>query len=310
MFAIRFRSTDTFFSPNLSSTSRVMLYRRIAERVERIAPFLEYDPDPYLTISGGRLVWMQDVYTTSTRYPYSTQIRGVNYIRNAVKVTIDAYHGKTTFHVVDPSDPIAQTVGKVFPGLLKPLEVMPEGLRTRLRYPQQIFTLQAAMFATFHMLNPAVFYNREDQWEIPSFDVGGKPTPMHPYYTIMKLPGETGAEYIQMLPFTPRGKDNLASWMVARSDGANYGKLAVFQFPKQTVIFGPRQIADRINQNQEIAPQITLWNPQGSEVAQGALLVIPIEESLIYIRPLDLRASGGQIPAVQETSKWWHFGRR
>ena len=299
MFAIRFRSTDTFFSPNLSTESRVMLYRRIAERVERIAPFLEYDPDPYLTISGGRLVWMQDVYTTSSRYPYSTPMRGLNYIRNAVKVTIDAYHGTTVFHVVDPNDPIAQTVGKMFPGLLRPLDAMPEDLRTRLRYPQQIFSIQAVMFATYHMLNPAVFYNREDQWEIPAFDVGGQPQSMHPYYTIMKLPGEAGPEYIQMLPFTPRQKDNLAAWMVARSDGANYGKLAVFQFPKQTVIFGPKQVAARISQDQVIAPQITLWNQQGSEVIQGTLLVIPIEESLIYIRPLYLRAAGGQIPELK-----------
>ena len=299
MFAIRFRSTDTFFSPNLTTGSRVMMYRRVADRVKRIAPFLRYDPDPYLAISDGALVWMQDVYTTSQRYPYSTTTSGMNYIRNSIKVTIDAYHGKTTFHVVDPSDPIAQTVGKVFPGLLKPLEAMPEGLRTRLRYPQQIFAMQASMFATFHMVNPAVFYNREDQWEIPAFEVGGNPTPMHPYYTIMKLPGEAGAEYIQMLPFTPRGKDNLASWMVARNDGANYGKLAVFQFPKQTVIFGPRQVAARINQDQTISPQITLWNQQGSEVIQGQLLVIPIEESLIYIRPLYLKAAGGQIPELK-----------
>src|SRR5688500_2073559 len=299
MFAIRFRSTDTFFSPNLTTERRGMMYRRVEERGKRIAPFLRYDPDPYLAISDGALVWMQDVYTTSQRYPYSTTARGVNYIRNSIKVTIDAYHGKTTFHLVDPSDPIAQTVGKVFPGLLKPLETMPEGLRTRLRYPQQIFAMQASMFATFHMMNPAVFYNREDQWEIPSFDVGGTPTPMHPYYTIVKLPGEAGAEYIQMLPFTPRGKDNLASWMVARNDGANYGKLAVFQFPKQTVIFGPRQVAARINQDQAISPQITLWNQQGSEVIQGQLLVIPIEESLIYIRPLYLKAAGGQIPELK-----------
>jgi uncharacterized membrane protein (UPF0182 family) len=303
MFAIRFRSTDTFFSPNLTEESRVLLYRRIADRVERVAPFLEYDPDPYLTISGGALVWMQDAYTTSPRYPYSTRYSttagAVNYIRNSIKVTIDAYNGTTTFHVVDPSDPVAQTIGKVFPGLLKPLDTMPEGLRTRLRYPQQIFALQASMFATFHMLNPAVFYNREDQWEIPSFDMAGESTPMHPYYTIMKLPGESGPEYIQMLPFTPRGKNNLAAWMVARSDGANYGKLAVFQFPKQTVIFGPRQVAARINQDQVISPQITLWNQQGSEVIQGQLLVIPIEESLIYIRPLYLRAAGGQIPELK-----------
>ncbi|MEO5896999.1 MAG: UPF0182 family protein [Vicinamibacterales bacterium] len=299
MFAIRFRSTDTFFSPNLTKESRVMLHRRIADRVRRIAPFLKYDPDPYLAISQGRLIWMQDVYTSSTRYPYSTSAGGVNYIRNAVKVTIDAYHGTTTFHVVDPNDPITKTVGKIFPELFKPLTAMPEDLRTRLRYPQQIFALQAAMFTTFHMLNPAVFYNREDQWEIPSFEVNGKPTPMHPYYTIMKLPGESGPEYIQMLPFTPRQKDNLAAWMVARSDGEHYGKLAVFQFPKQTVIFGPRQVAARINQDQAISPQITLWNQQGSEVIQGTLLVIPIEESLIYIRPLYLRAAGGQIPELK-----------
>jgi len=299
MFAIRFRSTDTFFSPNLTTASRVIMYRNIVDRVERIAPFLRFDRDPYLTISHGRLVWMLDVYTTSQRYPYSTTAGGVNYIRNAIKVTIDAYDGTTRFHVVDPADPIAQTVGKIFPGLLKPLAEMPDDIRSRLRYPQEIFALQAAMFATFHMTSPAVFYNREDQWEIPAFDVGGTSTRMHPYYTIMKLPGETGAEYIQMLPFTPRGKDNLASWMVARSDGANYGKLAVFQFPKQTVIFGPRQVAARINQDQVISPQITLWNQQGSEVIQGTLLVIPIEESLIYIRPLYLKASGGQIAELK-----------
>jgi uncharacterized membrane protein (UPF0182 family) len=299
LFALRFRSTDVFFSPNLTAESRVMMYRRIAERVQRIAPFLTYDPDPYLTISGGKLVWMQDVYTTSERYPYSTPRAGVNYIRNAVKVTIDAYDGRTTFHLLDESDPVARTIARMFPGLFQPLSAMPEDLRTRLRYPQQIFALQAAMFATFHMVNPAVFYNREDQWEVPTFDVGGQPAPMHPYYTIMKLPGESGPEYIQMLPFTPRQKDNLAAWMVARSDGANYGRLAVFQFPKQTVVFGPRQVAARISQDQVIAPQITLWNQQGSEVIQGTLLVIPIEESLIYIRPLYLRAAGGSIPELK-----------
>lgn len=299
LFAIRFKSTDTFFSPNLTSESRVLFYRRIGDRVRRIAPFLEYDPDPYLTISDRRLVWMQDVYTTTDRYPYATQAMGINYIRNAIKVTIDAYNGTTTFHVIDEDDPITQTIAKMFPGLLSPLEAMPEDLRTRLRYPQQIFAIQAAMFATYHMVNPAVFYNREDQWEIPAFEVGGQAQSMHPYYTIMKLPGESGPEYIQMLPFTPRQKDNLAAWMVARSDGENYGKLAVFQFPKQTVIFGPKQVAARISQDQAIAPQITLWNQQGSEVIQGTLLVIPIEESLIYIRPLYLRAAGGQIPELK-----------
>ncbi len=299
MFAIRFRSTDTFFSPNLTRESRVMLYRRVAERVQKIAPFLGYDPDPYIAISDGRLVWMQDAYTSSNRYPYASGTGGVNYIRNAVKVTIDAYHGTTTFHVLDTKDPITTTIGKVFPELFKPLDVMPEDLRTRLRYPQHIFALQAAMYATFHMESPAVFYNREDQWEIPAFDVGGQAHRMEPYYTIMKLPGEQEPEFIQMLPFTPRQKDNLASWMVARSDGEHYGRLSVFQFPKQTVIFGPKQVAARISQDQVIAPQITLWNQQGSEVIQGTLLVIPIEESLIYIRPLYLRAAGGRIPELK-----------
>ena len=298
MFAIRFRSTDTFFSPNLTRESRVMIYRRIAERVRRIAPFFDYD-DPYMAVSQGRLVWIHDAYLTSNRYPYSTSANGVNYIRNAIKVTIDAYHGKTTFHLLDAKNPLAQTYAKIFPGLLEPLESMPEDLRTRLRYPHTIFALQAAMFATFHMQNPAVFYNREDQWEIPAFEVGGQSERMEPYYTIMKLPHETAPEFIQMLPFTPRQKDNLAAWMVARSDGENYGRLMVFQFPKQTVIFGPRQIAARISQDQVIAPQITLWNQQGSEVIQGTLLVIPIEESLLYIRPLYLRAANGQIPELK-----------
>ena len=299
MFAIRFKSTDTFFSPNLTRESRAMFHRRISERVRKIAPFFDYDIDPYMSVSQGRLVWIQDVYLTSNRYPYSTSVGGVNYIRNAIKVTIDAYHGTATFHLLDPKNPIAQTYSKIFPGLLQPLETMPEDLRTRLRYPHGIFELQASMFATFHMQNPAVFYNREDQWEVPSFEVGGNAERMDPYYTVMKLPGESGAEYIQMLPFTPRQKDNLAAWMVARSDGAHYGKLMVFQFPKQTVIFGPRQIAARISQDQVIAPQITLWNQQGSEVIQGTLLVIPIEESLIYIRPLYLRAAGGSIPELK-----------
>jgi uncharacterized protein len=176
---------------------------------------------------------------------------------------------------------------------------MPEDLRTRLRYPQAIFALQATMFSTFHMTRPAIFYNREDQWEIASLGArGSDDRPMQPYYTIMKLPGEERAEYIQMLPYTPREKDNLAAWMVARSDGDNYGQLMVFQFPKETVIFGPRQIAARIAQDEVIAPQITLWNQQGSEVIQGALLVIPVEESLVYIRPLYLRAAGGRIPEL------------
>ena len=209
---------------------------------------------------------------------------------------------------MDPGDPIALTLQKMFPSLLKPLSAMPEGLRTRLRYPQGIFEMQARMFATYHMTNPAVFYNTEDQWEVPTIERGARGDAqlrgldreaMQPWYTIMKLPGEKDAEFIQMLPFTPRNKDNLASWMVARSDGENYGQLVIFQFPKQKVVYGPRQVIARINQDQNISPQITLWSQQGSEVIQGTLLVIPIEESLLYIRPLYLRSEGGRIPELK-----------
>jgi hypothetical protein len=301
LFAIRFRSTDTLLSPSLTAESRVLLYRRIGDRVRRIAPFLTYDKDPYLAIDQGRLIWIQDAYTTTTRYPYATPIAagGVNYIRNAIKVTIDAYHGDVRFYAIDPDDPIVRTWARIFPGLLTPREKMPEGLRTRLRYPQDIFTAQAAMYATYHMTNPAVFYNREDQWQVPVVESGAIASKMEPYSTIMRLPGGSDAEYIQMLPFTPRQKDNLAAWMVARSDGENYGRLVAFQFPKQKVIYGPRQVVARINQDQVISPQITLWNQQGSEVIQGALLVIPVEESLVYIRPLYLRAAGGRIPELK-----------
>ncbi len=300
LFTIRFRSIKTLLTNDMTAQSRVLFHRRISERVNRIAPFLAYDPDPYLAISSGRLIWIQDAYTRSPRYPYSTPVGGINYIRNSVKVTVDAYHGRTNFYLIDPKDPVAATLGKAFPGLFHPLAEMPEDLRARLRYPETIFSIQAAVLATYHMTNPAVFYNKEDQWEVPAIDdAAGRSVRMRPYYIIMKLPGETEPEFIQMLSFTPKQKDNLAAWMVARSDGEHYGKLMVFQFPKQKVVFGPRQVVARINQDQAISPQITLWNQQGSEVIQGTLLVIPIEESLIYIRPLYLRASGGRITELK-----------
>ena len=300
LFGIRFRSMKLILSDDISNESRVMFYRQLSERVAQIAPFLSYDPDPYLLISDGRLFWLQDAYTVTDRYPYSTPaVPGVNYIRNSVKATVDAYHGTVSFYLIDSKDPVALTLQQIFPDLFKPLEQMPEDMRTRLRYPERIFTLQAAMYSTYHMTNPAVFYNKEDLWEVPTIDDQPRARVMQPYYTIMKLPGEAAPEFIQMLPFTPARKDNLASWMVARSDGEHYGRMLVFQFPKQKVVFGPRQIVARINQDQAIAPQITLWNQQGSEVLQGTLLVVPIEESLIYIRPLYLRSAGGRIPELK-----------
>ena len=213
-------------------------------------------------------------------------------------MVLDAYHGRVTYYVADPGDPIVSTFGRIFPDLFQPLDRMPAALRQHLRYPEAIFGHQTTMYATYHMRNPAVFYNKEDQWEVPAIEADGDPAPMLPYYTIMKLPGQTGEEFIQMLPFTPRRKDNLAAWLSARSDGEHYGTLRVFQFPKQKVIFWPRQVVARINQDQAISPQITLWNQQGSQVIWGTLMVIPIEESLIYVRPLYLRASGGRIPEL------------
>lgn len=301
LFASRFKSFKVLLSEDLTPESRVIFHRNIMERVSTIAPFLTFDRDPYLVISDGRLYWMLDAYTATDHYPYSTRTEaGVNYIRNAVKVVIDAYHGTTTFYLADAKDPLAATLDRIFPGLLIPLDRMPESLRRHIRYPETLFGIQSAMYTTYHMTNPAVFYNKEDQWEVPAIDTAGSAAvPMEPYYTIMRLPGEKDPEFLQMLPFTPRRKDNLAAWMVARSDGSQYGRLLVFQFPKQKVVFGPRQIVARINQDQVISPQITLWNQQGSEVIQGTLLVIPIEESLIYIRPLYLRAAGGKIPELK-----------
>ena len=300
VFAAHFRHYQILLSDDIAAESRLMFDRQIRRRVAKIAPFLVLDEDPYPVISDGRIFWIQDAYTVSDRYPYASAIgpANVNYIRNSVKVTIDAYHGAVTLYHADPSDPIAQTIARIFPSLLKPLADMPEDLRRHVRYPEGIFEMQASVYATYHMTNPAVFYNKEDQWEAPAVDSGGESRRMEPYYTMMKLPGEQSAEFIQMLPFTPRRRDNLASWMVARSDGEHYGKLLVFQFPKQTLVFGPAQVVARINQDQVIAPQITLWNQQGSQVIQGTLMVIPIEESLIYVRPLYLRAQAGRIPEL------------
>ncbi len=297
LFAARFRAYEILVSSQLRSESRIIYHRNIIDRVTTIAPFLRYDTDPYLVISEGRLVWMLDAYTTSSQYPYATPASNrINYIRNAVKIVVDAYNGTTTFYLAEPDEPIARTLQAIFPGFLQPLDAMPEDLRRHIRYPEGLFTLQTAIYSTFHMTNPAVFYNREDQWEVPVID--GEQ--MQPYYTMMRLPGEPRAEFIQMLPFTPRGKNNLAAWMVARSDGDQYGRILVFQFPKQKVVFGPSQIVARVNQDPDISPQLTLWDQQGSEVIQGTLLVIPIEEALLYIRPLYLRASGGRIPELKQ----------
>ncbi len=305
LLAVRFASMEILVSSQLRPDSRIMFHRKITERVKEIVPFIEFDSDPYLVIDEGRLFWMMDGYTATSRYPYSATIlngsnQRINYIRNSVKAVVDAYNGTTTFYLAEPLDPLALTIANVFPKLFHPMSDMPAGLRAHVRYPEDIFAMQSAVYATYHMTNPAVFYNKEDQWQVPTVDTAERAAqPIQPYYTIMKLPGEQRSEFIQMLPFTPRLKDNLAAWMVARSDGEHYGQIRAYRFPKQTVVYGPRQIAAKINQDQVISPQITLWNQQGSTVTFGTLLVIPIEESLLYVRPLYLGSSTKRIPQLK-----------
>ncbi len=283
-------------SDDFTPETRVLLFRNIVQRVSKLAPFLRYDKDPYLVIHEGRLVWILDAYTTSSRYPYAEQVPGLgNYIRNAVKVLVDAKDGSVRFYLADPADPIVRAYAQAFPGMFLPLADMPTGLRQHLRNPEDLFSIQASMYATYHMLDVNTFYNKEDQWSIPV--VGQKR--MVPYYTVMKLPGEKQEEFILMMPFTPRLKDNLAAWMVARSDGEHYGQLLVYTFPKQKLVYGPKQMVARINQDGDVSQQITLWDQAGSSVIRGTLLVIPIENSLIYIQPLYLKATDGRIPELK-----------
>lgn len=308
LFAIRFASTDILVTGQLTPQSRILFNRNIRERLRMLAPFLTLDADPYPVLHDGRILWIQDAYTTSRNYPYASRndvpglLQGANYVRNSVKIVTDAYHGSIFLYLAEADDPIAQTIGRIFPGLLKPIADMPASLRAHVRYPEDIFLLQAEKYATYHMTDPQDVYNYGDLWQRPvlggGIDQGA--TYMEPYYTVMKLPGEADVEFIQMLPFTPNKRENLAAWMAARSDGAHYGKLVAYRFPKERNVFGPSQIVARINQDQVISPQITLWNQQGSQVILGSLLVIPVNESLLYVRPLYLRSAQGKIPELKQ----------
>jgi uncharacterized membrane protein (UPF0182 family) len=300
LFALYFRDANIVLSPQVTSESRFLYYRDVRQRLSRLAPFLLLDQDPYMVISEGRLFWIQDGYTKSDRYPYATTTQGVgNYIRNSVKLVLDAYNGKVEMYVSDPDDPLIQVYRKIFPGIFRPISEISPDLRRHLRYPEDIFRVQTYIYTVYHMGAPQIFYNKEDLWQIPVISGGGSESPMDPYYTIMRLPQEKQEEFILMLPFTPGRKDNLSAWMVARSDGENYGRLVVYRFPKQKVIYGPRQIVARINQDAEISRQVSLWDQRGSQVRQGNLLVIPIEEALIYVRPLYLRSESGKIPELK-----------
>ncbi|MGI6548789.1 MAG: UPF0182 family protein [Syntrophomonadales bacterium] len=288
-------------SSQIEADSQLLIYRNIMERVKKIAPFLQYDNDPYIVLNDdGKLYWMMDAYTTSENYPYSEPFEGrKNYIRNSVKVVIDAYTGKTTFYIADNQDPLIRSLDRVFPSLLQPLDKMPEGLKSHIRYPEDMFSIQANMYSLYHMTDPSVFYNKEDRWNIPQEIVGEKPEQVQPYYIIMQLPDEDEPEYILMLPFTPNTKQNMVGWMCARSDGENYGRLKVYDFSKQELIYGPMQIESRIDQNSEVSEQMTLWSQKGSSVYRGNLIVIPIENSMLYVEPIYLQAEQSRIPELR-----------
>jgi uncharacterized membrane protein (UPF0182 family) len=300
-FAARFGALTVLLSNDLGPESRVMIYRDIGARVQEAAPFLKFDRDPYLVVGvDGRLVWMIDGYTTSDRYPYATPVRGYNYIRNSVKATVDAFHGTVSYYIADPEDPVIRTYARAFPGLLKPLAEMPKDLQTHIRYPEDLFTVQARMYATYHMHEPQVFYNKEDLWVIPRLQQDGRDREMDPYFTVMRLPGEPREEFVLLSGFNPSGRDNMIALLVARMDPPYYGRIIAYAFPKQKLVFGPRNIQARINQDPVISQQISLWNQQGSRVITGHLLAIPIDQSLIYVQPLYLAAAEqGALPELR-----------
>ena len=293
LFATRFGTLKILLSQDLTVDSRIMYHRQISERVQKAAPFLSFDRDAYLVIArDGRLFWILDAYTVSDMYPYSEPIRGVgNYIRNSVKVVVDAYNGSLSFYMADPTDPVIKVYDRAFPGLFQPLEAMPDDLKAHLRYPQGMFNIQAKLYSTYHMQDPQVFYNKEDLWSVPA--------EMDPYHTIMRLPDEKKEEFILLLPFTPNKKDNMIAWLAARSDPPHYGKLTAFNFPKAKLVYGPRQINARIDQDPFISQQLSLWSQHGSTVIRGSMLAIPIERSLLYVQPLYLASEKGSLPELK-----------
>ncbi len=296
--ALRFADIKILLSSDLTDQSKIMFNRNIQRRIQTLTPFLYLDEDPYLVLDEGRMFWIQDAYTITSNFPYSQKILGINYIRNSVKIVIDAYNGDVTYYVIDTQDPIMKTYMRIFPNQFKSFSEMP--LKDHIRYPEDLFKIQSQIYATYHMNNPTVFYNKEDAWDIPNEIYGtGQKTQVEPYYIILKLPGEEKEEFVLMTTFTPIKKDNMISWLAARSDGENYGKLLLYKFPKDKLIYGPLQIEARIDQDSEISQQLTLWSQQGSRVTRGNLLVIPIENNLLYIEPLYIQAETGQLPELK-----------
>jgi uncharacterized protein len=319
------------------SDSRVLFRRTVRERAQRIAPFLKLDRDPYLVIANGELVWMIDAYTTTDRYPYAQSVverlapggapgavatspavgtgsppgaaaaqpilgrrYRYNYVRNSAKITVSAYDGTVRVYLADPEDPIARSYARIFPGLIQPLEEMPSALRAHLRYPEDLFRTQAEVLRAFHVQDPQVFYNAEDVWSLAFESSAGQRQTVEPYYLIVRLPGEQSAEFVLVMPFTPVRRDNMTAWLAARMDGPNYGGLKLYRFPRDRLVFGPAQIASRIDQDTVISAQLTLWNQQGSRVERGNLLVIPIGNSTLYVQPIYLLAERSQLPELKQ----------
>lgn len=303
LFSIREKSIQLLVSSNVNSDSRIIVNRNVEDRVKTIMPYLTYDKDPYMTTTGGRLYWVIDAYTTSANYPYSEpqtgEVNTTNYIRNSIKVVIDAYTGDVRYYIVDDDDPIAMTYQKIYPKLFKNMDEMPKGLREHIRYPNTLFKIQANVYTKYHMNETRVFYQKEDLWDISKQIYGTSEKKMDPSYYIFKLPSEEKAEFINMVPFTPKSKQNMTAVIMARNDGDNYGKLVVYKFPKNKTVYGPMQVEAQIDQNTEISKEFSLWNSTGSSYRRGDMFVIPIDDSILYVEPVYLEASNQAIPEVK-----------
>jgi uncharacterized protein len=296
---------QVLLTPNFTPQTKLLLHRQVTDRVQKLVPWLRFDQDPYLVVAPNvatatnHLFWILDGYTTSDHYPYADPgSHDINYIRNSVKVVIDAYDGQPQFYISDPQDPILQTWQRLLPQMWQPLAQLPATLRAHLRYPSDLFRIQADLLRTYHMQDAQVFYNREDLWQIPQEIYGGQAQVVEPYYLITKLPTAAQAEFVLLSPFTPSQRTNLIAWLAARADGEQYGKLLLYKFPKQQLVYGPEQIESLINQDPTISQQISLWNRQGVRAVQGNLLVIPIEHSLLYVEPLYLEAQQNGLPTL------------
>jgi uncharacterized membrane protein (UPF0182 family) len=304
LWSLRLGDFNLLVSPLVTNKTELLYRRTILDRASALAPFLTFDQHPYTVVVDGRVYWILDAYTTGTTYPYSQSSSfptdsasgtDINYIRNSVKVVIDAYEGTADFYVIDPTDPIIKAYQATFPSLFKPIDAMPSGLRAHLRVPIDIFNVQVGIYATYHITDPNVFFAREDVWDVPTAQTSpsAPATPVQPYYVLFRLPGETNPEFLLIMPFTPRGKQNMVAWMAVRNDGSNYGDYVSYVLPKDKVIYGPQQIANLINQEPAISRDFTLFQGSGSHVQQGNLLVVPIGNSFLYFEPIYLRATSG-----------------